>query len=73
MASSNHRFSSLSANPGLPSRFSSATDGNVALALARTGGEGSRGLSLFAVKLRKEDGTTNNIFVHRLKSKFGTR
>lgn len=62
-----------SADTSLSSRFSSATDGNVALALARTGGEGSRGLSLFAVKMRKEDGKTNGIFIHRLKRKFGTK
>ncbi|BGP49663.1 hypothetical protein JCM10450v2_005566 [Rhodotorula kratochvilovae] len=53
--------------------FSSATDGDVALALARTGGKGSRGLSLFLVELRDEAGKTNGIYVHRLKKKFGTK
>lgn len=53
--------------------FSSATDGNVALALARTGGPGSRGLSLFLVELRDDHGQTNGIYVHRLKKKFGTK
>ncbi|GAA5933039.1 hypothetical protein JCM3775_005296 [Rhodotorula graminis] len=53
--------------------FSSATDGDVALALARTGGPGSRGLSLFLVELRDKDGHTNGVYVHRLKKKFGTK
>ncbi|GAA6060682.1 hypothetical protein JCM10212_005064 [Sporobolomyces blumeae] len=55
--------------------FSSATDGDIALALARTGDDksGSRGLSLFLIPLRNEDGTTNGIYVHRLKKKFGTK
>ncbi|KAH9936374.1 uncharacterized protein B0H18DRAFT_1081997 [Fomitopsis serialis] len=64
--------------------FSSATDSDVALALARTGSasEGSRALSLFLIPLRfpliREPGAprpsaiTNRIFVHRLKDKFGT-
>ena len=53
--------------------FSSATDGDVALALARTGGAGSRGLSLFLIKLRDEQGNMNGIRVHRLKKKWGTK
>ncbi|BGP09477.1 hypothetical protein JCM10049v2_005348 [Rhodotorula toruloides] len=53
--------------------FSSATDGDVALALARTGGKGSKGLSLFLIRLRDEEGKTNGVFVHRLKKKFGTK
>lgn len=65
--------------------FSSATDSDVALALGRSGapGAGSRGLSLFLVPLRmpllRESSapvpspTSNNIFVHRLKNKFGTK
>jgi alkylation response protein AidB-like acyl-CoA dehydrogenase len=64
--------------------FSSATDSEVAVALARTGtlGAGSRGLSLFLIPLRlplfpspgepKPGSTSNNIFVHRLKNKIGT-
>ena len=35
--------------------------------------EGSRGLSLFVLKLRKNDGKFNNLIVHRLKEKLGTR
>lgn len=53
--------------------FSSATDGDVALALARTGGAGSRGLSLFLIKLRDEQGNSNGVRVHRLKKKWGTK
>lgn len=65
--------------------FSSATDSNFALALARTGSQadGSRALSLFLVPLRlpmfREPGaprppsTSNNVFVHRLKNKVGTQ
>ncbi|KAK4055896.1 hypothetical protein OIO90_003153 [Microbotryomycetes sp. JL221] len=55
--------------------FSSATDGDVALALARTGTpeSGSRGLSLFLIKLRDDKGQTNGIFIHRLKNKWGTK
>ncbi|GAA5888670.1 hypothetical protein JCM6882_009043 [Rhodosporidiobolus microsporus] len=73
--------SSHSPRPGSPfllngfKFFSSATDGNVALALARTGapGSGSKGLSLFLIKLRDDEGRTNGIFIHRLKKKFGTK
>ncbi|KAM0752883.1 acyl-CoA dehydrogenase/oxidase C-terminal [Meredithblackwellia eburnea MCA 4105] len=54
--------------------FSSATDGDVTLALARTGeAPGSRGLSLFLVKLRDENGVSNGVYIHRLKKKFGTK
>ncbi|SCV70475.1 BQ2448_1869 [Microbotryum intermedium] len=53
--------------------FSSATDGDMSLALARTSGEGSRGLSMFAIPMRNPDGTTNGIHIHRLKNKFGTK
>lgn len=64
--------------------FSSATDSEVSVALARTGshGDGSKGLSLFLVPLRlplirnPSDPTpspiSNNIFIHRLKNKIGT-
>ncbi|THH19219.1 hypothetical protein EW146_g1919 [Bondarzewia mesenterica] len=64
--------------------FSSATDSNVSVALARTGSlsQGSRGLSLFLVPLRLPlvheppsplpPSTSNNIYVHRLKNKIGT-
>jgi acyl-CoA dehydrogenase len=55
--------------------FSSATTAEVALALARPEGSpaGSRGLALFYVETRNEDGTPNGILVNRLKDKLGTR
>jgi alkylation response protein AidB-like acyl-CoA dehydrogenase len=55
--------------------FSSATTAEVALALARPEGNpaGSRGLALFYVETRAEDGTPNGIVVNRLKDKLGTR
>ncbi|KAJ2921139.1 hypothetical protein H1R20_g15955, partial [Candolleomyces eurysporus] len=63
--------------------FSSATDSEISLALARTGSleDGSRGLSLFLVPLRlplfpgpseTPSPVSNNIFLHRLKNKIGT-
>ena len=64
--------------------FSSATDSDVALALARTGpaDKGTRALSLFLVPLRlplirgrnepRPPAFSNHIFIHRLKDKFGT-
>ena len=65
--------------------FSSATDSNVSVALARTGPveKGSRGLSLFLVPLRlplfplpgssPPSSVSNGIFLHRLKNKIGTQ
>jgi alkylation response protein AidB-like acyl-CoA dehydrogenase len=55
--------------------FTSATTSPMAMTLARTEDalEGSRGLSLFYVELRDPDGRLQNIFVHRLKDKLGTR
>ncbi len=55
--------------------FSSATTAEMALALARPEGNpaGSRGLALFYVETRLEDGTPNGILVNRLKDKLGTR
>ncbi|MFO0583847.1 MAG: acyl-CoA dehydrogenase family protein [Anaeromyxobacter sp.] len=55
--------------------FSSATTSEMALALARPEGApaGSRGLALFYVETRLPDGSTNGIFVNRLKEKLGTR
>lgn len=55
--------------------FSSATDGDVTMALARTGTveSGARGLSLFAIKMRMPDGKLNGIHIHRLKKKWGTK
>ncbi|KAG7088385.1 hypothetical protein E1B28_012386 [Marasmius oreades] len=64
--------------------FSSATDSDISMALARTGSleEGSRGLSLFLIPLRRPllrdpakptpSPTSNGIRVHRLKNKIGT-
>ena len=57
--------------------FSSAAEGNMAVALARTGTpqQGSRGLSLFAVPLRHAQYPTplsNGVKIHRLKQKLGT-
>jgi alkylation response protein AidB-like acyl-CoA dehydrogenase len=55
--------------------FSSATTAEMALALARPEGApaGSKGLALFYVETRREDGTPNGILVNRLKDKLGTR
>ncbi|KAF9533136.1 acyl-CoA dehydrogenase/oxidase [Crepidotus variabilis] len=65
--------------------FSSATDCELTVALARTGTvqEGSRGLSLFLIPLRLPFPTDpskplpvqkmNQVFVHRLKNKIGTQ
>ena len=56
--------------------FTSATTATVALALARPQGagaaHGSRGLSLFALRLRQADGSWNGLRVRRLKDKLGT-
>ncbi len=57
--------------------FSSATDGDISLALARTSEDlklGSKGLSLFLIKIRDDKtGKLNGIRVHRLKKKLGTK
>lgn len=59
--------------------FSSATDSDMALTLARVMDSqgstqaGSNGLSMFYVKLRNELGQLNNIQVVKLKNKLGTR
>ncbi|MGR6904047.1 acyl-CoA dehydrogenase family protein [Lysinibacillus capsici] len=47
----------------------------VAMVLARIEGApaGSKGLTLFAVPWRKEDGTTNHLRIRRLKDKLGVR
>lgn len=57
--------------------FSSAAEGNLSVALARTGdvASGSASLSLFLVPLRLPSVPTplsNNIHIHRLKDKVGT-
>ena len=59
--------------------FSSATDSDMSLTLARvvdSAGQvvkGSRGISMFYVKMRREDGSLNGIQVQKLKNKLGTR
>jgi alkylation response protein AidB-like acyl-CoA dehydrogenase len=55
--------------------FTSATTADMTLALARPEGaeDGSRGLSLFLLELRRADGSWNGITVRRLKDKLGTR
>lgn len=55
--------------------FTSATTGEVAVTLARAKENGRRDedLSLFYLELRDDEGRLNDIFVHRLKDKLGTR
>ena len=55
--------------------FCSHTDADVALMLARPEGapEGTRGLALFALPRRLEDGSRNSYRIVRLKDKLGTR
>jgi acyl-CoA dehydrogenase len=55
--------------------FTSATTSEIALTLARPEGnpDGSRGLALFFIELREPNGRLRNIYVNRLKDKFGTR
>uniref|UniRef100_A0A1I7TMB9 Acyl-CoA dehydrogenase family member 11-like n=1 Tax=Caenorhabditis tropicalis TaxID=1561998 RepID=A0A1I7TMB9_9PELO len=59
--------------------FSSAVDADVALTLARVvdsdgnAVEGSRGLSLFLLRIRDESGNLNGIQMVRLKNKLGTK
>ncbi|XP_070571737.1 acyl-CoA dehydrogenase family member 11-like isoform X1 [Ptychodera flava] len=59
--------------------FSSATDSNMTLALARIVDEnkqttpGSKGLSMFYMETRNEDGSLNGIDIQKLKNKLGTR
>ncbi|HET7921611.1 MAG TPA: acyl-CoA dehydrogenase family protein, partial [Gammaproteobacteria bacterium] len=52
--------------------FTSATTSELAVTLARDPEADGR-LSLFCLELRGEEGRLNNIFVHRLKDKLGTR
>ncbi len=55
--------------------FTSATTSQMALTLARTNSheKGNRGLSMFYLKLRDENQNLQNIEVHRLKDKLGTK
>jgi alkylation response protein AidB-like acyl-CoA dehydrogenase len=55
--------------------FTSATTSQMAMTLARPEGAeaGSRGLSLFYLELRDPQGKLQNIQIHRLKDKLGTK
>lgn len=55
--------------------FTSATTSQMALTLARPEGApaGSKGLALFFLELRNPQGQLNNIQIHRLKDKLGTK
>ena len=55
--------------------FTSAVTSRMSLTLARPEGNpaGGKGLALFYLETRGEDGHLNNILVHRLKDKLGTR
>ncbi|WII73290.1 acyl-CoA dehydrogenase family protein [Bdellovibrio sp. 22V] len=55
--------------------FTSATTSQMALTLARPDGAptGSKGLSLFYLELRNDQQQLNNIQIHRLKDKLGTK
>jgi putative acyl-CoA dehydrogenase len=55
--------------------FTSATTSQVAMTLARIEGApaGSRGLSVFLIRLRDTNGKLRNIRIERLKDKLGTR
>ncbi|EGG23864.1 putative acyl-CoA dehydrogenase [Cavenderia fasciculata] len=61
--------------------FTSATTANSAILLARDKesaesgfrAEGSRGLSAFYINIRDKQGELNNIIIHKLKNKFGTK
>lgn len=55
--------------------FTSAITADMALTLARPegGGEGGRGLAMFYLEVRDDEGALNDIRVLRLKDKLGTR
>ncbi|CAD5116160.1 DgyrCDS5081 [Dimorphilus gyrociliatus] len=59
--------------------FTSATDSNMSLTLARivsndgTSIKGTKGLSMFYLETRDKEGNLNNIQVQKLKDKLGTR
>ncbi|HEX4335425.1 MAG TPA: acyl-CoA dehydrogenase family protein [Polyangiaceae bacterium] len=55
--------------------FTSAVTSDVALTLARPegNGPGGKGLALFYLRVRGDDGRLNGLTVHRLKDKLGTR
>ena len=51
--------------------FCSNVDADVILTIARTGGPGTRGLSMFVVPGRRADGAPNDLRIRRLKDKLG--
>ena len=51
--------------------FSSATDSDITLLLAKT--PGAEKVSLFWVRVKHDDGTLNGVRIIRLKDKFGTK
>lgn len=61
--------------------FSSATDADVTMLLARTHDptapgtmrDGSKGLSLYLARVRDDQGKLNGVRIHRLKDKVGTK
>ncbi len=55
--------------------FTSATTSQIAMTLARIKGSpaGSKGLSLFYLELRNQDGQLNGLCINRLKDKLGTK
>ena len=55
--------------------FTSATTSDMAITLARPEGNppGSKGLAMFYLELRDDEGRMNGITVNRLKDKFGTK
>ena len=62
-----------------PLRFTSATDAEMTITLARiedANGNtipGSKGLSCFFLRVKQDDGSLNNIMIHKLKNKLGTK
>lgn len=59
--------------------FTSATDAEMTITLARIEDEngrttpGSRGLTCFFLRVKQDDGTLNNIHIQKLKNKLGTK
>jgi len=59
--------------------FTSATDSHMTITLARIVDEngrttpGTRGLSCFFMRVKEDDGSLNNIHIHKLKQKLGTK
>jgi alkylation response protein AidB-like acyl-CoA dehydrogenase len=79
-SSLNSKHETLNSKPGawrLYGRkwFTSAATSQIALTLARPEGNpaGGRGLALFYLEMRDEEGRLRNISIHRLKDKLGTR